>query len=72
LVNLNKIKSEEDNQQNEILSSIRPVHDFYVLYGRAAAKENIENMQGVWVSERCSLNLEIEDGKLKAHGNFFL
>lgn len=67
---LKKKQEEEEEKTNEVLERVKPIHEFFVKYGRAAAKENISNLNGSWEGSRCQLNLEIYNGKFKAYGTY--
>ncbi|MCP4976585.1 MAG: hypothetical protein GY931_10525 [Maribacter sp.] len=67
---LKKKKEEENKKAEELLDGLKPIHEFYVQYGRAAVKENITELSGVWRTTQCELNIEITENKFKAHGTY--
>ena len=67
---LKKKEEEEEKKTNEVLEEVKPIHEFFVKYGRAAAKENISNVKETWEDSKCQLNLEIYNGKFKAYGTY--
>ena len=70
LYKLKNKKEDEGNKQQEILDNIKPVHEFYVSYGKASTKEDIPGLEGIWNGPRCTLNLKIKNGELKAYGDY--
>lgn len=67
---LKKRKEEEESKTTELLDEAKPIHEFYVKYGRAAAKEEVKSFKGKWEDSRCQLNLEVTNGKLNACGTY--
>lgn len=63
-------REEEQNKQTRILDESKLAHDFYVNFGRAAAKGGAPHIVGDWSTKKCNLKLELKDGKLKAHGTY--
>ncbi len=52
------------------MDRVRPDHEFYIKYGRAAAKMDLSDQASTWISDLCPLTLEIKDGKLKLYGTY--
>ena len=68
--NLKKKNEEEEEKTTELLDVLKPIHEFYVEYGRSAAKEDITDMQGTWHAPQCALSIEITDKRFKAYGAY--
>lgn len=67
---LKKKKEEEVKKAKDLLDALKPVHEFFVQYGRAAAKENITDIKGSWRTSQCELSVEIKGNKFNAHGTY--
>jgi len=67
---LKKKKEEEEKKATELLDELKPIHEFYVEYGRSAAKEDITDLEGTWHTSQCALSIEIKDKKFKAYGTY--
>ena len=70
LFRLKNMEDEERKKEGEILEKIRSTHEFYVDYGRAAAKENLTELTGDWNTKLCKINIIIKDGKLRGIGMY--
>lgn len=70
LFKLKNKKEDEVSKQKDILDKVELSHNFYVDFGRAAAKEDVQDIKGVWTATQCLLDLEIKDGRFRAYGTY--
>lgn len=70
LFKLKNKREEEDKKQKEILEKTKPLHEFYIEYGRAASKVNAPDFTGIWTTSQCKLKLDLKDRKFRAYGTY--
>jgi tetratricopeptide (TPR) repeat protein len=70
LVRLNEVSTEEDKALDEVIEKSRPRVEFFRCFGRALTLGQPANIEGVWESPECAVNITVTDGRIEISGSY--